>query len=98
MPYIGRAFYAPFGSFDVTIDIAREYVVAAAAILQNPEEVGFGYADESVVNRPEGEKLTWHFTSENLHDFMWAADPDYIQTTSRFPAALCSGSSIRPIP
>lgn len=84
-PYIGREFYAPFGSFDVTIHIDREYVVAAGAILQNPEEVGFGYADESVVNRPDGEKLTWHFTSENLHDFMWAADPDYIQTTKQVP-------------
>lgn len=84
-PYIGREFYAPFGSFDVTIHIDREYVVAAGATLQNPEEVGFGYADESVVNRPDGEKLTWHFTSENLHDFMWAADPDYIQTTKQVP-------------
>src|SRR5690625_2282020 len=84
-PYIGREFYAPFGSFDVTIHIDREYVVAAGAILQNPEEVGFGYSDESVVTRPVGEKLTWHFTSESLHDFMWAADPASIQTTKQVP-------------
>lgn len=84
-PYIGREFYAPFGTFDVTIHIDREYVVAAGAILQNPEEVGYGYADEASVNRPDGDKLTWHFTSENVHDFMWAADPDYIQTTAQVP-------------
>lgn len=84
-PYIGREFYAPFGTFDVTIRIDREYVVAAGAILQNPEEVGYGYTDEASVNRPAGDKLTWHFTSENVHDFMWAADPDYIQTTAQVP-------------
>ncbi|TVR17170.1 MAG: M1 family peptidase [Balneolaceae bacterium] len=84
-PYIGREFYAPFGTFDVTIQIDRNYVVAAGSILQNPEEVGFGYADEADVNKPGGEKLTWHFRSENVHDFMWAADPDYTHTTAQVP-------------
>ncbi len=84
-PYIGREFYAPFGTFDVTIHIDRNYVVAAGAILQNPEEVGFAYADEADVNRPDGEKLAWHFRSENVHDFMWAADPDYTHTTAQVP-------------
>ncbi|MCC5940727.1 MAG: M1 family metallopeptidase [Balneolaceae bacterium] len=84
-PYIGREFYAPFGTFDVTIHIDRNYVVAAGSILQNPEEVGFGYTDEADVTKPEGEKLTWHFRSENVHDFMWAADPDYTHTTAKVP-------------
>lgn len=83
-PYIGREFYAPFGSFDITIHIDRNYVVAAGAILENPEEVGFGYEKEGMsVNRPEGEKLTWKFTAENVHDVMWAADPDYVQKTAQ---------------
>lgn len=85
-PYIAREFYAPFGVFDVTIDIDREYVVAAGSILQNPEEVGYGYETEGmIVNRPDGEKLTWHFRSENVHDFMWAADPDFEHTTAQVP-------------
>ncbi len=84
-PYIGREFYAPFGTFDVTIHIDRNYVVAAGSILQNPEEVGFGYADEADVTKPDGDKLTWHFRSENVHDFMWAADPDYTHTTAQVP-------------
>lgn len=85
-PYIGREFYAPFGVFDVTIHIDRNYVVAAGSVLQNPEEVGYGYETEDMsVNRPESEKLTWHFRSENVHDFMWAADPDFKQTTARVP-------------
>ncbi|WP_234568682.1 M1 family metallopeptidase [Rhodohalobacter sp. 614A] len=83
-PYIGREFYAPFGVFDVTIHIDSSYVVAAGSVLQNPEEVGFGYETEGMeVNRPDGEKLTWHFRSENVHDFMWAADPDFTQITNQ---------------
>ncbi|WP_069131064.1 M1 family metallopeptidase [Rhodohalobacter halophilus] len=85
-PYIGREFYAPFGTFDVKIHIDRDYVVAAGSILQNPEEVGYGYETADMqVNRPDGEKLTWHFQSENVHDFMWAADPDYTHTTAQVP-------------
>ncbi|MFO7845009.1 MAG: M1 family metallopeptidase [Balneolaceae bacterium] len=85
-PYVGREFYAPFGTFDVTIHINREYVVGAGAILQNPEEVGYGYEEAgSDVNRPEGDKLTWHFVAENVHDVMWAADPDYTHTTYQVP-------------
>ncbi len=84
-PYIGREFYAPFGTFDVTIHIDRSYVVAAGSILKNPEEVGFGYVADENARLPEGEKLTWHFRSENVHDFMWAADPDYTHTTAQVP-------------
>ncbi|MEX2456749.1 MAG: M1 family metallopeptidase [Balneolaceae bacterium] len=85
-PYVGREFYAPFGTFDIEINIDREYVVSAGAILQNPEEVGHGYETPDMqVNRPDGEKLTWHFTAENVHDVMWAADPDYTHVTAQVP-------------
>lgn len=85
-PYVGREFYAPFGTFDIEIDIDRDYVVSAGAILQNPEEVGHGYETPDMqVNRPDGEKLTWHFTAENVHDVMWAADPDYTHVTAQVP-------------
>jgi hypothetical protein len=85
-PYIGREFYAPFGTFDVKIHIDRNYVVAAGAILQNPEEVGCGYEEsDMVLNIPDGDKLTWHFRAENVHDVMWAADPDYTHTTAQVP-------------
>ena len=85
-PYIGREFFAPFGTFDITIHIDREYVVGAGAYLQNPEEVGYGYEKPGMeVNRPDGEKLTWHFTAYDVHDVMWAADPDYTHTTYQVP-------------
>jgi hypothetical protein len=85
-PYIGREFYAPFGNFDITIHIDRDYVVASGSILQNPEEVGYGYESaDTRVERPQGDKLTWNFTAENVHDVMWAADPDYTHVTAQVP-------------
>ena len=85
-PYIGREFFAPFGTFDIKIHIDRDYVVASGSILQNPEEVGYGYETADMqVNRPDGDKLTWHFRAEDVHDVMWAADPDYTHTTAQVP-------------
>lgn len=85
-PYIGREFYAPFGTFDVKITIDRNYVVAAGGILQNPEEIGMGYELPGMeVTQPEGEKQTWHFRAEQVHDLAWAADPDYRHRTAQVP-------------
>lgn len=85
-PYIGREFFAPFGTFDIKIHIDRNYVVASGSILQNPEEVGYGYETADMrVQRPSGDKLTWHFRAENVHDVMWAADPDYTHVTAQVP-------------
>ena len=74
-PYVGREFYGIWGSFDVRIHMDANYTIAATGILQNPDEIGHGYADIELQNPPE--KLTWHFKAENVHDFVWAADPDY---------------------
>lgn len=74
-PYVGREFYGIWGSFDVRIHMDANYTIAATGILQNPDEIGHGYADIDLQNPPE--KLTWKFKAENVHDFVWAADPDY---------------------
>jgi hypothetical protein len=85
-PYIGREFYGVWGSFDVTIHIDSSYVVAATGVLQNPQEIGHGYEDKNqALKRPKGNKLHWHFKAENVHDFAWAADPDYQHTTAQVP-------------
>ena len=76
-PYIGREFYGVWGDFDVTINIDKDYTVAASGDLQNPEKIGHGYAplDPEVVH---GEKISWNFIAPDVHDFTWAADPEYI--------------------
>ena len=77
-PYIAREFHGVWGDFDVTIHIDKDYVIGGTGYLQNPQEVGHNYADKSLpLNIPSGDKLTWHFKAPNVHDFMWAADPEY---------------------
>ncbi len=76
-PYIGREFYGIWGDFDVKITIDKNYVVAASGYLQNPNKIGHGYEDEGVDVKVTGDELTWHFVAPNVHDFLWAADPDY---------------------
>ena len=76
-PYLGREFYGVWGDFDVTISIDKDYTVAASGYLQSPEKIGHGYAvlDPDVVH---GEKISWRFIAPGVHDFSWAADPEYI--------------------
>lgn len=76
-PYIGREFYAPFGSFDVRITLPSVFVLGGTGVVMNPEEVGHGYGTAATAV-PMGDSLTWHFRAENVHDFAWVADPDYI--------------------
>ncbi len=78
-PYIAREFYGVWGDFDVKITIDKDYIVAAGGYLQNPNEVGNGYQEDGAkLNLPEGDKLTYHFKAPNVHDFVWAADRDYV--------------------
>ena len=77
-PYIAREFQGVWGDFDVTIHIDKNYTVGGSGNLQNPQEIGHGYQDDSKdLNLPTGDKLTWNFKAPNVHDFMWAADPEY---------------------
>ena len=76
-PYIAREFYGIWGDFDVKISIDKDYTVAASGYLQNPNQIGHGYESEGTKVNVAGEKLTWHFVAPNVHDFLWAADPDY---------------------
>lgn len=78
-PYIAREFHGIWGDFDVTINIDKDYVVAGTGYLQNPEEIGHGYQEEGkeVKQKVKKGKLSWHFKAPQVHDFVWAADPDY---------------------
>jgi len=83
-PYVGREFYGVWGDFDVTISIDKKYILGGSGYLQNANQIGYGYENRGVkVNRPAGNKLTWRFLAPNVHDFMWAADPDYIHKTRK---------------
>lgn len=81
-PYVGREFYAPWGGYEVNITIDKNYVIGGTGVLQNPNEIGMGYEDEEVKVKKSKEKTkTWQFKADNVHDFVWAADPDYTHLT-----------------
>jgi hypothetical protein len=81
-PYIAREFHGVWGNYDVKITLDKDYVVGGTGYIQNPEEVGHGYeAPGTKVKSGRGKTLTWHFKAPNVHDFMWAADPEYIHDT-----------------
>ena len=85
-PYVAREFYAPWGRFDVSITIDKNYIVAASGVLENNNGIGYGYQDDLLIDQKhKGKKLTWHFFNEQAHDFMWAADPDYIHKIAQVP-------------
>ncbi|TWP24725.1 M1 family peptidase [Apibacter muscae] len=81
--YIAREFQGVFGNYEVKINIDKNYVVGAGGELVNPKEVK-GY-DLDIKPKARNNKVTWHFKAENIHDFAWAADPDYSVQTLQVP-------------
>ena len=75
--YVGREFYGVWGTFDVTVHIDKSYVLGGTGYLQNPEDVGYGYGGVKKVRLGRNELRTWHFKADRVHDFAFAADPDY---------------------
>ncbi len=63
-PYIAREFYGEYGSFQVEINIQKDFVVAATG--EQCNEVNLDNNRKSIC-----------FKGQNIHDFVWAADKDY---------------------
>lgn len=83
--YVAREFHGVWGDFDVKITLDPTFVIGGTGILQNADKIGHGYEKEGVeIKRSEGD-LTWHFIARNVHDFAWAADPDYAHETAKVP-------------
>jgi len=92
MPYLDQGeFYSEYGSFKVDITLPSEYVVGATGILLNKDEVekykqiGSGNyrnkdkaAFESYKTDKPGQLKTLSYSAENIHDFAWFADKDFI--------------------
>ncbi len=84
-PYVAREFHGVWGDFDVKINIADNYSIASTGVLQNAANKGYGYSvikARKQKKRKGKKKLEWHFVGKNIHDFVWAADPDYKQIVS----------------
>jgi hypothetical protein len=74
-------FYGEFGSFDVTIDLPSEYVVAATGTVVEGDP-GWDYnrpgGTPAAGNGREGSRKTVRFNADNVHDFAWCADPEFV--------------------
>ena len=79
-PYVAREFYGVWGDFNVSISLDSSYTVAATGTLLNANEIGKGYST-SKIQKQKTAKTKWIFDAKNVHDFVWAADPNYIHDT-----------------
>ena len=84
--YVAREFYGVWGDFDVTINIDKNYKLGGTGVLVNANEIGWGYDKAGSDLKPTAkEKRTWRFVGNNIHDFVWAADPDYKHIVRTIP-------------
>lgn len=67
-PYIAREFHGVWGDFDVKLSIDKDYVVGGTGYLQGTPLL-------------KGNKKVHHFVAPRVHDFTWAADPDFTHDT-----------------
>ena len=78
-PYVAREFYGVWGDYDVTINIDKEYKLGGTGVLLNATEIGWGYdMPATELKNITTAKRTWHFVGKNIHDFVWAADPEFV--------------------
>jgi len=92
MPYLDQGeFYSEFGSFKVDITVPSEYVIGSTGTLQNKDEYekykSIGSANylnrdngtvQSYVTDKKGQLKTLSYSAENVHDFAWFADKDFV--------------------
>lgn len=88
MPYLDQGeFYSEFGSFNVSITLPQNYVVAATGVLQDSSEMEW-LNDRITYYKGRGKReedetassallKTLHFTQDNIHDFAWFADKEF---------------------
>ncbi len=108
LPYLDMGeYYSEFGSFDVSITLPKNYIVAATGELQTASEIAFLSERIAETDRAlAAEKLpddddfppsdeaqkTIRFTAEEVHDFAWFADKRFYVQKSE--VELSSGRKI----
>ncbi len=85
-PYVAREFYGVWGDYEVKITIDKNYMIGGTGYLMNANQIGYGYETPGTrVVRPAGNVLTWNFVAPNVHDFVWAADPQFKHLVRNVP-------------
>jgi len=82
--YVRGEFYGVWGDYDVNITLDKNYKLGATGELQNASAIGWGYDKEGTpLKAINGNVRTWKFSAKNIHDFVWAADPNYKHITRK---------------
>lgn len=81
-PYIGREFYGVWGDFDVYITLPDSFKVAGTGVEMAQLEVptlnkNMKVGSNSKPFNEDSKLITHYFKAEKVHDFVWAADPQY---------------------
>lgn len=83
-PYVAREFYGVWGDYDVKITLDKNYKIGASGVLQNANEIGWGYDKPGTALKPVNTPTrSWRFKAQKVHDFAWAADPGYQHITRK---------------
>jgi len=93
MPYLDQGeFYSEFGSFDVEINVPKNYIVAATGVLQNEDEklwlkeksnsislkTDKKDLEKDIVPNSSTSLKTLKYLQNNVHDFAWFADKTFL--------------------
>ncbi len=63
-------FYADYGTYDVTFTVPSSYIVGATG--------------KKVSETRSGDRTSYRYVQDNVHDFAWTADPRYLVHEFRF--------------
>lgn len=94
-PYLNYGeFYSEFGTYDVTINVPKNYIVMATGNLQNTEEQQWldslaqlpmaSFKSKKVEIPSAAGRKTLRFTEKNIHDFAWFADKNWMVRQEKF--------------
>lgn len=75
-------FYSDFSIYNVKIDVPKDYIVAAT---------GFPASTAKLT----GDRKMYHFYAEDVHDFAWAASPDFIYVEEPYSTQSIPGVKIK---
>ncbi|TJY38972.1 M1 family metallopeptidase [Cohnella pontilimi] len=75
-------FYSDFGLYNVRIDVPEQYKVAATGFQTRPSSVNKG-------------RKVYQYYADDVHDFAWAASPDFVYYEDSFSSAGVPGVRIK---
>lgn len=71
--FANSEFFSDFGRYDVRVTVPSGYIVGATGVEQS--------------RTPAGDRITYRYVEDNVHDFAWTASPDFVERTQRFEHA-----------